>query len=81
MKPETFVRENAECAISTEASSYRKRVNIYDTNMAYVDVGEEDPIVFLHGNPTLSYLWRQIRAYPPPLGCRSRTLLWQFSDA
>lgn len=28
--------------------------------MAYVDVGQGDPIVFLHGNPTSSYLWRNI---------------------
>src|SRR5207237_9191718 len=36
-------------AISTEDSSYRKRVSIGDTNMAYVDVGEGDPIVFYVG--------------------------------
>jgi len=28
--------------------------------MAYVDTGAGDPIVFLHGNPTSSYLWRNI---------------------
>jgi haloalkane dehalogenase len=28
--------------------------------MAYVDVGEGDPFVFLHGNPTSSYLWRNV---------------------
>lgn len=28
--------------------------------MAYVDVGRGDPIIFLHGNPTSSYLWRNI---------------------
>ncbi len=50
-------------AISTEDRSYRKRVSVLDTNMAYVDVGEGDPIVFLHGNPTPSYLWRNIIPY------------------
>jgi haloalkane dehalogenase len=55
-------------AISTEDSSYRKRVSIGDTNMAYVDVGEGDPIVFLHGNPTPSYLWRNIIPYLIPFG-------------
>jgi haloalkane dehalogenase len=29
-------------------------------SMAYVDEGEGDPIVFLHGNPTSSYLWRNV---------------------
>ncbi len=28
--------------------------------MAYVEAGEGDPIVFLHGNPTSSYLWRDV---------------------
>jgi haloalkane dehalogenase len=37
-------------AISTEDVSYRKRIPVLDTDMAYVDVGEGDPIVFLHGN-------------------------------
>jgi haloalkane dehalogenase len=55
-------------AISTEDSSYRKRVSIGETNMAYVDVGEGDPIVFLHGNPTPSYLWRNIIPYLIPFG-------------
>lgn len=54
--------------ISTEDVSYRKRVSVLDTNMAYVDVGEGDPIVFLHGNPTPSYLWRRIIPYLLPYG-------------
>ena len=33
---------------------------INDRTMAYVDVGAGDPVVFLHGNPTSSYLWRNI---------------------
>ena len=36
--------------------------------MAYADVGEGDPIVFLHGNPTPSYLWRNIIPHVLPLG-------------
>jgi len=28
--------------------------------MSYVDTGEGDPVVFLHGNPTSSYLWRNV---------------------
>lgn len=38
----------------------RKRAQVLDAEMSYVDVGEGDPIVFLHGNPTSSYLWRNI---------------------
>ena len=28
--------------------------------MAYVDEGDGDAIVFAHGNPTSSYLWRNV---------------------
>jgi len=38
----------------------RKRVRVLDTEMAYVDAGAGDPVVFLHGNPTSSYLWRNV---------------------
>jgi haloalkane dehalogenase len=55
-------------AISTEEASYRRHVTVLDTSMAYVDVGEGDPIVFLHGNPTPSYLWRNIIPYLLPYG-------------
>ncbi|MGH9160288.1 MAG: haloalkane dehalogenase [Vicinamibacteraceae bacterium] len=55
-------------AISTEETSYRKYVELLGANMAYVDVGVGDPIVFLHGNPTPSYLWRNIIPHLLPLG-------------
>lgn len=55
-------------AISTEELSYRKRIAVLGTTMAYVDAGEGDPIVFLHGNPTPSYLWRNIIPYLLPFG-------------
>ena len=35
-------------------------VNVLGSKMAYVDVGEGDPILFLHGQPTSSYLWRNV---------------------
>ena len=35
-------------------------VEVHGSRMHYVDVGEGDPILFLHGNPTSSYLWRNI---------------------
>jgi haloalkane dehalogenase len=45
----------------TAADPYeRRRVRVLDSEMAYVDAGRGDPIVFLHGNPTSSYLWRNV---------------------
>lgn len=38
----------------------RRRVRVLDSEMAYVDVGQGEPVVFLHGNPTSSYLWRNV---------------------
>jgi len=38
----------------------RRRVAVLDSEIAYVDTGAGDPMVFLHGNPTSSYLWRNV---------------------
>lgn len=38
----------------------KQRAEVFGSTMAYVDVGSGDPIVFLHGNPTSSYLWRNV---------------------
>lgn len=46
--------------ISAEDNYPRKKVSVLDTEIAYVDTGQGDPIVFLHGNPTSSYLWRNV---------------------
>jgi haloalkane dehalogenase len=46
----------------------KRRLDIDGVPMGYVDVGEGDPIVFLHGNPTSSYLWRNVMPHIVPLG-------------
>lgn len=38
-------------------------VEVLGSRMHYVDEGQGDPILFLHGNPTSSYLWRNIIPY------------------
>ena len=38
----------------------KHQADIHGLTMSYEEVGEGDPIVFLHGNPTSSYLWRNI---------------------
>ena len=37
-----------------------KYVEVLGSKMHYIEEGEGDPILFLHGNPTSSYLWRNI---------------------
>lgn len=38
----------------------KKFVTVEGRQMAYVDMGQGRPILFLHGNPTSSYLWRDV---------------------
>ena len=58
-------------AISAADPHERRRARVLDSEMAYVDVGRGDPIVFLHGNPTSSYLWRNVI---PPVTSHGRCL-------
>ena len=44
----------------------RKRVAVLDSEMAYVDTGTGPPVVFLHGNPTSAYLWRNVIPHVAP---------------
>ncbi|MFF2885527.1 haloalkane dehalogenase [Paenibacillus sp. NPDC057967] len=46
----------------------KKRMQVFGVEMAYVEEGTGDPIVFLHGNPASSYLWRNIMPYAGKLG-------------
>ena len=46
----------------------KKTATIKGREMAWVERGMGDPIVFLHGNPTSSYLWRDVMPYLENLG-------------
>ena len=46
----------------------KRRLEVLGHSMAYVEAGEGDPIVLLHGNPTSSYLWRGIIPHLSGLG-------------
>ena len=47
--------------MNTESFDYTKKfVRIDGQRIAYVDEGEGAPILLLHGNPTSSYLWRNV---------------------
>jgi haloalkane dehalogenase len=46
--------------ISTSPFGALKHRAIAGKTMAYIDEGEGDAIVFQHGNPTSSYLWRNV---------------------
>jgi haloalkane dehalogenase len=58
-----------------DASQWRakkKTVEVLGKTMAYVEMGQGDPILLLHGNPTSSFLWRDV---VPPLEGLGRCIL------
>src|SRR3546814_13461592 len=46
----------------------KKFIEIKGRRMAYIDEGTGDPILFQHGNPTSSYLWRNLMPHCAGLG-------------
>ncbi|KEF59002.1 uncharacterized protein A1O9_03845 [Exophiala aquamarina CBS 119918] len=54
----------AEQEISTEFPFTKKRVSVLDSSIAYIDTGAptstSSTIIFIHGNPTSSYIWRNV---------------------
>jgi len=55
-------------AISADFSFESKFVEVHGSKIHYIDEGSGDPILFLHGNPTSNYLWRNIIPYLVPHG-------------
>ena len=49
--------------IATDFPFKPNYIEVHGSNIHYVDEGSGDPILFLHGNPTSSYLWRNIIPY------------------
>ncbi len=45
-----------------------KCAEVHGSKMHYIDVGKGRDVLFLHGNPTSSYLWRNVIPHVQPLG-------------
>ena len=54
--------------LSANAYADKNMYPVLDQTMACIDQGDGDAIVFLHGNPTSSYLWRNVMPYCKGLG-------------
>ena len=54
--------------ISAEERYTKKKATVLGYNMSFVDEGTGDPIVLLHGNPTSSYLWRNVIPHVTDVG-------------
>ena len=56
--------------LSAEPFGKLQTTTVHGSRMAYIDEGEGDAIVFQHGNPTSSYLWRNVMPHCKGLGRR-----------
>jgi len=54
--------------ISAADAYERHTIALLETEISYVDTGAGEPVVFLHGNPTSSYLWRNVIPHVEGLG-------------
>jgi haloalkane dehalogenase len=54
--------------ISATFPYQKQRRRVLGLEMAYVEVGQGHPIILLHGNPTSSYLWRNVLPHLQTLG-------------
>lgn len=53
-------------AISPAFPYASRYVDVHDARLHYLDEGEGQAILFLHGNPTSSYLWRNVIPHLTP---------------
>src|SRR6516164_5659110 len=68
VRPRKFEMAGETNMISAAFPYKKQRQRVLGSDMAYVEAGEGDPIVFLHGNPTSSYLWRNVLPHLQTLG-------------
>ncbi|MCH7685924.1 MAG: haloalkane dehalogenase [Planctomycetes bacterium] len=60
--------------MSSDFPYTKKQIAVLGSTMAYVDEGEGPVVLFLHGNPTSSYLWRNIIPHVVAAGYRAIAL-------
>jgi len=57
------LKNNMKKEISAKFPFESKYLEVKGSKIHYIEEGEGDPILFLHGNPMSSYLWRNIIPY------------------
>ena len=63
MEDEMMDENMFKSEISAEFPFESRYIEVFGSKMHYIDEGEGDPILFIHGNPTSSYLWRNVVPY------------------
>jgi haloalkane dehalogenase len=66
VRPEAVERK--ERIVNDDHRHAKRFAEVLGRRMAYVEAGSGDPVVFLHGNPTSSYLWRNVIPHVAPFG-------------
>ncbi len=64
----SVLTESRAMSPSPEFPYESKYADVLGSRMHYVESGEGDPILFVHGNPTSSYLWRNVIPHVSPQG-------------
>jgi haloalkane dehalogenase len=57
--------EPAACAVTPDPSA-SKFVEVHGSRMHYIDTGRGETVLFLHGNPVWSYIWRKVLPHVSP---------------
>src|SRR5262249_41476041 len=65
---QTMTAATGEAKFSAAFPYKKQRRRVLGREMAYVEAGQGDPIVLLHGNPTSSCLWRNVLPHLQPRG-------------
>ncbi|WP_025762234.1 haloalkane dehalogenase [Dyadobacter tibetensis] len=63
------MKTEKELQTQTTSVAPKKYLRINGLKMAYTEAGTGSPIIFLHGNPTSSYIWRNIIPLVQDFGC------------
>ena len=71
-----MARTVAEHSVVGSVDAGKRWRIVFNRTMAYVEAGTGDPIVLLHGNPTSSYLWRNVLPHLDGLDGVSRRPDW-----
>ena len=63
------VRQDPRAQVFSDGFPYESKfIQINAQQMHYIDKGEGQIFLFLHGNPTSSYLWRNVMPYVEQVG-------------
>jgi len=61
--PEPAAYKLPRTVVSEALNMERKYIHVKVSKIAYLEMGQGKPVIYIHGNPTSSYLWRNVMPY------------------